>query len=206
MLKAPRILERARELSRRGLGLDDPAVVRFTERFLELKQQAFRDLVDTAVELGEILVEARKALWGNYRRWIRERLQIDRSTADNYSALARLARESPAVIQRWKELGPSKLYQIARLPAPGRRAVLRLPRLQERTDREFSELVRPHRVLRRKVTGNMRAHGLRMKVEAWIRTLDGERLPRVENGALRVRLRQRLLDLARRARALAEGL
>jgi hypothetical protein len=186
--------------------IDDARILRLTERFLELRRQTFRNLVDTAVELGEILQEGRKILEGQYLRWLRERLGVEPRSAANYIALAGLARESPRVIHRWKELGAAKLYQIARLPAPGRRAVLRTPGLGDMTDLRLSQIVRPYRVRRRTVTGNMRAHGLRMKVQAMIQDLARTRLAQIDDPAIRSGLWKDLMELGSRARALASAL
>jgi len=56
-------LERARAVTLVA-PMDTPAVARLTERFLELKREIFRNLVDRAVELGEILLDARQVVRG----------------------------------------------------------------------------------------------------------------------------------------------
>lgn len=182
--------------------LDSPPVGKFTERFLELRRQGFRDLVDMAVELGEILIQARPLLRGVYQKWLREHLGVDPATAENYVALARLSKEAPHVIQRWKELGPTKLYRVARLPPPGRSAIFKVRGLADMTDGEFVEVTARYLVRRRKVTGNMRAHGLRMKVQGFTQRLARTRLPAIEDDQLRSDLRRDLVELARRVREL----
>jgi hypothetical protein len=186
--------------------LEDSRVARLTERFLELKRQVYRNLVDVAVELGEILEEGKEILGKSYPRWLDDGLGIERRTAGNYLSLARVARESPGTVQRWKELGATKLYQLARIPAAARREVLRKEGLQGMGDREFSALIRPHVVRRRTVTGNMRAHGFRMKVRAFLETIEGARLPGIESAEIRSGLRRDLLLLSRRAVELARRL
>jgi hypothetical protein len=199
-------LERARLPASASDPLDDPRIARLAERFSELRREAFRNLVDRGIELGEILLEARPLLKGHYHRWLEERLEVQDGTARNYVALAALAHQEPGVIQRWKELGPSKLYRLARISPGGRREVLRAEGLREMTDFEFSALTRRHVLSVRKVTGNMRAHGLRMKVRSFAKLLEGTRLPRIEDAAMRAGLRDDLLELGRRARSLAASL
>jgi hypothetical protein len=182
--------------------MDAPAVLRLTERFLELRREIFRNLVDRAVELGELLLEARPLLRGQYQRWLRERLGVDGGTAENYLRLARLARDSPGVLQRWKELGVSKLYRIARLPAPARKKVLRLDRLAAMSDREFSEATSDYLPPLRKVSDNMRAHGLRMRLRAFTGVVAATRALEITDDRLRAGLRADLAALARALRAL----
>lgn len=146
---------------------DPPEVAALADRFLELRRQGARTLVDLAVELGQILDAAREKVGRRFGAWARERLGLERGTADNYLSMARLAREQPQIIERYKELGASKLYQVARLPAANRLTVLRTPGVSALTDAEWKKVVEPHRVVRRKVTGNMRAHGLRQKVTSF---------------------------------------
>jgi hypothetical protein len=186
--------------------LDAREVVRLTARFLELKREAFRSLVDRAIELGELLLEGKGVLRGHYMRWLRERLGIEHQTGENYVHLARLAHDSPAIIQRWKELGPSKLYRLARLPPEGRRVVLKRRDVPQMTDREFSELTDKHLVRRRKVTGNMRAHGLRMQVRAFSGTVRQSRIPDIEAPALRAGLKAEIAGLVRVLRELSARL
>ncbi|MEK6609152.1 MAG: hypothetical protein AABZ30_15950 [Myxococcota bacterium] len=203
-VKAAQALVRAR--AHALVSLDDTRVVRLTERFLELRRQAFRDAVDTVAELGEILREGRTLLAGVYLRWTEDRLGIDYKTARNYEALAHLAAEAPDVIQRFKELGPSKLYRVARLAPAARRVVLRTPDLHDMTDQAFAEVVAPYIVKGRPVTGNMRAHGLRMKAQAFGERLRRLRLPAIRDDAMRAGLRDDLIALADEIKRLASRL
>lgn len=179
------------------VALDIPEVTALTERFHELRRQGARTIVDLSIELGAILEEGRKVLAGSFHRWLRERIGIEPQTARNYLALARMARESPGVIERWKELGASKLYRVARLPRDGQRAVLRAPRLAEMTDREFKDVTAPFLVQERKVTGNMRAHGLRMKLQSFRRDLAAARISGIQDDTIRDGLREDLESLGR---------
>src|SRR6185295_5603855 len=83
--------------------LDDPRIAKLTVRFQELQHQAFRDAVDTVVELGQILAEARPRLEGHYQRWL-DRLGVSPKTAHNYESMARLSAKQPGIIESWKEL------------------------------------------------------------------------------------------------------
>jgi len=164
--------ERALALAR-AIPAEDAQVERLTERYLELRRQVFRDAVDTLIELGQIAADVHRRLGRAYAGWL-ARVGTTYGSARNYAALAGLAAEQPEIVQGWKELGPTKLYRIAFLPKPTRKKVLR-PHLREdltrATDAEFAQIVEPHFVRKRKVTPEMRAHGLYMKVQAWTEAL-----------------------------------
>lgn len=147
--------------------IDSPEAAALAARFHEARRQGARTLVELAVELGQILLEGQRSLDLAFRPWLRERLGLELSTAHNYMAMGRLAREAPAMLERHKDLGASKLYQVARLEAPGRHAVLSTPGIAQLTDRDFKRVVDPHRPRRRKVTPAMRAHGLREKLKSY---------------------------------------
>ncbi|MSP63694.1 MAG: hypothetical protein EXR72_25780 [Myxococcales bacterium] len=134
--------------------VDEPEAAALTGRFLELRRQGVRALVDMAVELGGILLEGRRALQGSYHRWLSERLGIERTTAANYVALAQLGRDSPALIERFRQLGAAKLYRVARLSLEGRHAVLKTASLDEMNDLPCTA---PRR--RDRVAGRARAPG-----------------------------------------------
>jgi hypothetical protein len=127
---------------------------------------------------------------------------VDRATAANYAALARLASEAPGIVQHQKELGASKLYRVARVPAAARRRLLRTPRLAEMSDAEFAALTAPLVPRRRKVSGNMKAHGLRMRVRAFSDRLRAFRPGPIDDPDMRAALREDLVEAARLARAL----
>jgi hypothetical protein len=68
------------------------------------------------------------------------------------------------------------------------------------TDREFAALAAPHVVKTRTVSGNMRLHGLRMKVQGMTDRLRGATLARADDDQVVAGLRRDLQDLARAAR------
>lgn len=184
--------------------IDSAQAQALVARFLELRRQTARHLVDASTGLGEILDDARRILRGHYQRWLAERLGVEPRTAGNYVALARLARDSPALVERHRELGVAKLYQLARIAPEPRAEILRTPDLQRLTDVEFHALTARHRKPARKVTGNMRAQGILNKLTAMDAELSRLTAPRVTDDDKRAQVRRRLLDLARTARALAE--
>jgi len=193
--KAVKIL--AASGGRKPEALSGTQVLRLSERFLELRRQLFRDAVDTAIELGEILEEGKGVLPRAYGRWL-DRLGVTRATANNYVRLAVLARDEPGVIQSWKELGSSKLYRVASLTTRGRKSVLKgrqSSRLLDMTQKEFTEFTAPYMRLKRKTSPDQRAHGLRMKVRSWSEDLHGTPLAGVRNQALRESLREDLETL-----------
>ncbi len=184
--------------------LDTPDVMVLTARFAEVRSVLFKDTVDATVQLGRILREGRPKIGRNYLRWTRERLHIERSTAANYVRLAELAIHSPAVLERFKDLGVAKLYKLAGLSPEARQLVLRTPNLGRLTDSEFHLLTAEHRRAGRKVSGNMRAHGMRVKLSSFQRQL--KTVPRgITNQEMRAGLKRDLLSLAAHLRALAAG-
>src|SRR5262245_39727625 len=100
-----------------------------TARFLEVRTQVVRQLVEAGVEMGQILEEGRKRFGGYYAEWVTERLGLVVTTAANYVALYRLARHSPALVERHRELGVAKLYKLARVSTERRDELLRTPGL-----------------------------------------------------------------------------
>ncbi|MHC5038479.1 MAG: hypothetical protein ACYTHM_14295 [Planctomycetota bacterium] len=205
--KAGEVLARAK-----GAPVPDPlettALVRLTARFQELKRQLYRDAVDTAVELGDILREGKAVLTGHYRRWI-ERLGISPKTALNYERLSRLAEEAPRILQQFKELGPAKLYRVADIEKTHRNKILnpkRAGRLIEMNHREFASLTAPYRKRRRAVTADMKAHGLKMKIRSWKETLRSARVRGIKSPELKGSLKSELADLVALAERTRKGL
>lgn len=206
--KAPLVLARTREVDSGAAagkpdGLDAPAVQTLTARFVEVRATWFRDTVDAVVQMGEILREARERLPRVYTRWVEERLHLDRSTAQNYVRLAEYARHAPGELERHKQLGISKLYKVARLPVEARRALLATPDLVRLTDGEFHELTASSLPPARKPTGNMKAHGLRMRVQAATAVVRRAPPGQIGNPEMRAALKKDLLELARAAREMA---
>ncbi len=197
-----KILTRAQVIVDELDALYQPDVARLSTRFLELRAQLFRDMVETTIELGQILAEVRPLLRGHWQRWL-ERVELTPRAAINYMRLAELAQDAPKVIVDWKELGASKLYRVAALEPTARRRVLKKSERDEllgMNHREFAVLIRPHMKKRRKVTADMRAHGLRMKVIAWTEALGGAKIRGVKSDELRRGLVKDLDALARVAR------
>ena len=74
-------------------------------------------LADAHVEAGNKLTECRAKLQErSWYAWIDQKLPFTQRTAFNYIALANWAAEHSADYQRWRHLGPTKLYALAALP------------------------------------------------------------------------------------------
>lgn len=188
--------------------LESRAMIRLAARFQELRRQLFRDAVDTAVEMGDILREGRALSGNRYSHWL-EQLGITYATGRNYESLALLAEEQPRILQRFKELGPTKLYRIALLDDEGRKAVtesLGPEKLVAMNLEEFSAVTKPYVKKRRRVTADMRAHGLRQKVRSWNDTLRAARIGAIRGDGLRKDLGKKLKALAAIAAKLADAL
>jgi len=182
--------------------LESKDILLLSTRFIELRAQLFRDLVETTVELGQVLREARPLLHGHWARWL-QRMQLTPRTAVNYMRLAQLAEQSPRIVTEWKELGTSKLYRVAALPPPARKTLLKRSErdgLLQMNDREFAALTKPHMARRRKVTADMRVHGLRMKLAAWSKTLAAAKTRGIKSPELKRGLDEDLAALIRVAR------
>lgn len=164
-----------------------------------LRRDGNRQLVDIVLDVGECLQRARPLLRarGLYNLWVKEVLRSDPRTASNQVNLAKLAALEPRFVEDWKALGLAKLYRLAALGPAARQTVLRADHLEEMNDREFDRLLRPHQPSRkRKVTPRMKAHGARMKLNAWtqqVKALPTPRLSPTDRAALRADY-QRLVD------------
>ena len=174
---------------------------RLETRFVELRRDKQRDEVEQTIELGEILIEAKPKLSRTYHLWLSKRLHVQSSTAANYQTLAKFAGEKPGVIHRWKELGTSKLYRLARITDKGLGKALATPGLAEMTDRQFAALTKPFVARTRKVTGNMTAHGIRQEVQGFTRKLDEREVPEIDKPEILAGLKKDLVGLIRAARA-----
>jgi hypothetical protein len=177
---------------------EDSKVLRLEARFHELRRQANVMVVEVAAELGGILVDLKKVLRGRYLEFVRTRLGILPTTASNYQIAHRLAKESPAVIERWKHLGAGKIYGIARLEPARRHELLKRSDLDDLDDRTFASLTRVGGKKTRKVTGNMRGHGLAQAVEAFTRRLR-KGVPELTSTEIRANLMFQLEELTRAA-------
>lgn len=143
---------------------------RMTASFLVLKEQLRRDAVETIREMGKILQEGATLLRGTYTEWIEGELGISSAAARNYRRIFELSESSPALFVDWKEIGASKMIRLARMP-PGKRARAVQKKLRGKdvfamTDAEFAVATESFVTRKRTVTNNMKAHGLRMKVNA----------------------------------------
>jgi hypothetical protein len=150
--------------------LDDPRLKPYEVRFGDLRRQYFRNSVDAVIEIGEILLAVKPLLTRQYAAWL-ERVGMSVQTAFNYEGMATLARTQPEVIRDWKELGPSKLYQLQRISERDRKKVLKAAKKDEllaMTDREFAEALAPYKPEpEREVTPAMKAGGFVNKVRSW---------------------------------------
>lgn len=198
--------------SRRGAperdALQDTEVRALTARFAELRLELFRDAVDTVIEMGKLVSEIRPLVKGQFLAWLAS-VGVSAAAAHNYETLAGFAEDHPGLVQKWKELGPTKLYRVVDMTPEGRQAVLRLPdkqRLVRAPEPRFMEVTEEYVRLRRVVTPAMRAHGLRMKVQAWDATVREADLAGLAKADVRAGLRTDLLDLCKLLHALADRL
>ena len=180
-------------------------------RFLQLREQLARDAVETMREMGKVLHEARTLLGRDYGLWIREELGISRAAASNYKRVFEMSESTPKIFVEKKDLGPSKIIRLARV-APDKRSTALNKKVGRKTvaamtDAEFALVTKPYLQRQRKVSGNMKAHGLRMKLAALMQTLRGaKRYPKISDDELRRRLAADLEKLATLAHTLAHKL
>ncbi len=105
---------------------EDPAAVALAREVLQLYETAARDMAETVVEIGRRLDALGQLVpQGSMYRWVDQHAPFSRRAAVNYLRLARFAQERPADFQRWKHLGPSKLYAITTLGWEGLRVMRR---------------------------------------------------------------------------------
>lgn len=178
-----------------------------TVRFEQLKETLFRDAVETICEMGAVLDDGARLLRGRYGEWVEEELGISRGAANNYRRVFALREADAELFVRGKEIGVSKMIQLGRVTPGARRKVLRAKLgdrgVAEMTDAEFSQVTAPHRARTRPVSGNMKAHGLHMKIVAMLERLkEAKGYPAIDSGEVRARLRADLAELAKAARGL----
>jgi hypothetical protein len=100
----------------------DPVVARATEKLLTLHADASRKQCDAIVRIGRVLRDVHERLpHGQWLAWIEEALPFSRPTIANYVGLAEFAAREPAEYARLRDLGPTKLYQLANLRPDRRR-------------------------------------------------------------------------------------
>jgi len=205
--KARAILVRAKDTLPTS-GPSEQRLERLSGRFGEIREQSYRYLADSSRDAGLVLEEARKILVAkaDFNQW-RASLGVSRTSATNFVNVARLARQAPAVYERWRILGPTKLYRVARLAPAGRTAVLAKPGIEELTDAEFALLCAPHETEPTvEVTGNMVGQGLVQKALGMNGKLGAWQLPAITSDEIRRQLKKELLQISRQARELARKL
>lgn len=178
-----------------------------TVRFEQLRETLFRDAVETICEMGEVLDEGARLLRGRYGEWLEQGLGISRAAANNYRRVFALREADAELFVRGKQIGVSKMIQLGRVQPGARRKVLRAKvgdkGVTEMTDAEFAQVAAPYRARTRPVSGNMKAHGLHMRIVAMLERLkEAEEFPAIESAEVRARLRADLLELAKVARGL----
>ncbi len=185
----------------------DPRMQRLRERVEEIRRQTYEFLIDRARELGEVLIEAAALLDSpsHYNRWLKT-VGISRPTSHNYRRVARFASEAPGLFQRWRDLGPTKVYQLARLGSKGRASILASEGIRAMTDAQFIALCAPYVEKTRLVTGNMLASGLERKAAGMVTKMNAWQLPEFDDAEVGKRLKTSLLLLSKRARELAARL
>ncbi len=185
-------LEKVRRLSLPSSVLDATEAVRLAARVRALYASSTRKGVDEALELGRVLLDGKAQVKGQYQEWVRQRCELHTRAAANYTALAALAAESPFIVERWKQLGTSKLYGLSRIRAAARRDILRTPGILRMTHREFARLLSPHMRKAYCVTANVRAHAIYTRLSTLAALVDGFHPSRCLTSQARVRLQGQL--------------
>lgn len=107
------------------LRVNSPKIQILTAKILELKKTLFRDAVETVIEIGEYLTEAKDYLsHGDWLKWLAENVHFSQRTAQNYMRLAEFKVSNAKLVSYLKDSGTSKLYKIAQLPKPARNKLL----------------------------------------------------------------------------------
>ena len=183
----------------------DPRAQRLAARFLEIRAAVYEFMVDRSRECGQVLAEA-AALFDHaavYNRWTKS-LDVSRASAQNFTNVAAFARDTPALYQRWRGLGPAKMYRLVRLSPRGRDKVLATPDLATMNDAAFAALCAPWISKKANVTGNMLGHGMAQKAIGMSGKLATWKLPEMDSPEVKKRLKDGLLKVARLARELAK--
>ena len=124
---------------------------KLTEEINELRKKDHVQRVQTALEIGTRLIEARELVGpGEWTRWRREQVRLSARSAGNLVALARLHGMQPASFRHLSRIGLNKLYRIAELPERFLKrlrphSVLKIPGTQARKSlEEMSQIGRAH--------------------------------------------------------------
>ncbi len=189
------------------LRLSDPRLQKLGARVAETRKQIYEFLVDRSRDMGEILDEGRALIDDRrvYNRWTKS-LGMSRTSALNFRNTTAFAREAPGVYERWRVLGPAKIYRLARISPRAREKVLAAPDIVPMSDAAFADVVAPYLEASRTVTGNMIGNGYVQKANGIARKLEAWELPDIDDAALRKNLKSRLLEIARVAKTLAASL
>ena len=116
--------------SRRGPVLDsvvavpgvDPVAMRLTSEILELDRNGKRRVANNVVAIGRRLVALQQRLgFGDWLRWLSDRLPYSPRTAQRYIALAQWAETFPGDFEHFAHLGIGKIQLLATLTVARRR-------------------------------------------------------------------------------------
>ena len=182
-----------------------PDIQNLTIRFRELHFQMFRDMVETAVELGEIIIKVKKRIKGHFYVWL-ETVKVSPQAAKNYERLALAVESTPHLITRYKELGLTKLYRLASISDEGRKKILKPEKLRylaELNDRRFFDLTAPYVKKKKKVSSDQKANGLVQKFKAWIIYVDNAVVRNIKSNKLKVTLRNKAIELSNKLKKLS---
>ncbi len=154
--------------------------------------------------MGDLLSEGKTLLRARYLEWIDE-LGLTQATASRYVRLHALSVDRPGVIEQWKELGVAKLYRVALLDVPAQQKALKKgqrQKLLEMNHQQFSAATKRYLKRRRSVSAAMRAHGLRMKTQAWLSALRATKIGKIDDENIRSGLKRDLKAVATAANKL----
>ncbi len=179
-------------------------------RFEQLRKK-LDDEVGAAKDLGLVLEEGERLIGDGYRDWVEKRLEITMEVARNHRRVLEVSRTNPALFKKYKGIGAAKMTRIGRVIPAKRDKALRskagAKSVRDMTDAEFNLATRPYLKKKPVITGNMLAHGLRMKVQAMVEQLSASStLPQVDNGAIRTGLKADLGRLLKAAETVRKRL
>jgi hypothetical protein len=92
-----------------------PSMKRIGAQVIALRARKERDYLERCLEMGRLLRQARTRLaHGSWRPWLRDVAKLGKSSAHNYVSLSTWAEEKPQELRRWRSLGASKLFVVAK--------------------------------------------------------------------------------------------
>lgn len=182
---------------------------RLAQRFARLRPKA--DSAESAKSLGLLLEKGEALLGEGFPAWAEKALAISMDGARDYRRVLELSRTDPELFAEFRDLGTAKMMRLSRVVPAKRRRALRArvegKGVRKMSDAEFNLATRPHLKKQPVITGNMKAHGLRMKVQAMVDQVPApSELPRVENAAVRRGLDRDLARLVRKLEAVRKRL